>query len=114
MNTFFPGTAKPVLVQCADDLEILKVEYPLSYMLLVRKREGSSTSSFYAGCLAVTVRLRRWCNAFEAWTPSDRLVGISDLLTKVALIAIASYFLFKVGWAFLPGGAVERVMGGVR
>jgi hypothetical protein len=92
MNTFFPGSTKPVFVQYADDLQILKVEYPLSYVLLVRHREQEAASLGSLRRLldhdfpertelmnrirrrdSFAARPRSWAARFKAWTPFDRL-----------------------------------------
>jgi hypothetical protein len=57
------------------------------------------------------------------WTPTDaqlrritelifRSESVCDLCLKVVTIAIAIYLAVEIGAAFLPGGAVERVLGG--
>jgi hypothetical protein len=44
-----------------------------------------------------------------------RRVGHSaDWILKVAVILGTLYLLIRIGMAFLPGGAVERVLGGLR
>jgi hypothetical protein len=41
-----------------------------------------------------------------------RSESVCDLCLKVVTIAIAIYLAVEIGAAFLPGGAVERVLGG--
>lgn len=144
MSNFFPGTEKPVVVKFANDIEVLKVEYPLSYHLLVRCRKEQEAGKparrdDEAGSLrrlldhdfperdesydrlhqsdASVPRLRRWRCAMDAWLLSDRarLIGRRlDIALKVLVVCAALYFFIRIAWAFLPGEAVERVLGGVR
>jgi hypothetical protein len=59
------------------------------------------------------------------WTPTDRQLRRMALIffrtctaldwcIKVAVIAAALYLAIEIGLAFLPGGAVSRVLGGLR
>ena len=68
---------------------------------------------------------RGFWSRLMTWTPSvdqvDELVDrlrragrILDCTLKVAVFASALYLLLEVGMAFLPGGAVDRIFGGVR
>ncbi len=64
-----------------------------------------------------------WSHAMT-WTPTDeqprRMVRIFvrtctalDWCIKVAVVAAALYLAIEIGSAFLPGGAVSRVLGGL-
>jgi hypothetical protein len=68
-------------------------------------------------------RLRRRWAALMTFTPSDeqlrrisdrlrRVGGICDLWLKVFVILAAVYLFAEFGAAFLPGGPVERLLGG--
>ena len=132
-NLYFAGCDKPIIVQYPDNLEILRLDHPLSYKLLVRSRSDFLENEelldrmrhFKVRGRAFTTRLRTWWTAFilclrrfynsiDAWSPNARLAGICDLWLKVAVIAGAIWILGEIAWAFRPGGAVERVLGGVR
>ena len=39
---------------------------------------------------------------------------IADMILKVAVSATVVFLTIEIAWAFLPGGAVERVLGGAR
>jgi hypothetical protein len=120
MNLFFPGTAKPVIVEYADDLEILKVEYPLAYHLIMRHRAEVKTvwidgRLIYLRNNSLLARLRRWCEAFEAWIPSDRLRRIAhaiDCWVKVGIICAALYFFIEFALAFQSGNVERALRGG--
>ena len=116
MKAFISGTGKPIIIEYADDLEVLKLDFPLSYHLLMRHREGRLTSRFHASCTALSIRLRRRRDALEAWTPSDRLRRLGreiDGWLKVLVVCAALYFFIEVIRAFVRGD-VERVMGAGR
>lgn len=68
-------------------------------------------------------RLLAWYEADPIWLPNDaqierfsawlrRTGSIADRWLRVAVIAGAAYILLEVALAFLPGGAVDRVIGG--
>ena len=59
------------------------------------------------------------------WTPTEQqLRRMSARLTRwgrvcsrtldAAVVLVAIYLLVEIGRAFLPGGAVERILGGAR
>lgn len=50
-------------------------------------------------------RLREWLR---------RTTNHCDLWLKVLVVAIAMYLAIEIGWAFLPGHAVARVLRGGR
>jgi hypothetical protein len=61
----------------------------------------------------------------NSWIPSEeQILRLDDKLCrackaasgwlKLAVILAAVYFFVEIGVAFLPGGAVERVLGGGR
>jgi hypothetical protein len=101
MKKLFFGTGKNLIIESAEDLEVSMREYPLARILCVRRRTRWAC-------------LRRWAAFWEVWTPSAHLHKLCDLWTKAAVIAAALYFAVEIGAAFLPGGAVERVLGGGR
>jgi hypothetical protein len=43
-----------------------------------------------------------------------KLGRVLDLGFKAFVVCAALYFLIEFAWAFRPGGAVERVLGGIR
>jgi hypothetical protein len=134
MNTFFPGSTKPVFVQYADDLQILKVEYPLSYVLLVRHREQEAASlgslrrlldHDFPERTELMNRIRRWWFLVTTFTPSDdqlrraaawllRAFQICDIFLKVAVIAAVCFLAMEIVEAFLPGGPAHQVISGGR
>jgi hypothetical protein len=75
--------------------------------------------------VALRVTLRsRWAS-LATWTPSDeqlrraadwlvRACDICDMVLKTAVIAAVTFLAIEIGEAFLPGGAVSRVLGGVK
>jgi hypothetical protein len=69
--------------------------------------------------------MKRLLDKFGAWTPSrqeiEEIADAIDLMVRFlgdalhcAVILLVLYLALEVGTAFLPGGAVERVLGGVR
>ena len=137
MKNFFPGTAKPVIVSYPDDLEILKQDYPLSYRLMVlhRRQEASSLRRLLEhdfperGELTQRIQssrnqlsdhwyykylLQKWYIDFWRRTFLRKLARVLDLGIKAFVICAALYLLGEIAWAFRPGGAVERVLGGIR
>jgi len=75
--------------------------------------------------VAIRVTLRsRWAS-LATWTPNDeqlhcmvqaiaRTAAVLDRAIKTAVILTALYLAIEIGSAFLPGGAVGRVLGGLR
>lgn len=70
-------------------------------------------------------RPARLVSLLATWTPTDeqlrymeqlaiRVAGGFDSALKSAVILTVLYLAVEVGSAFLPGGAVSRVLGGVR
>ena len=85
--------------------------------------QGRLTASVHGSHVHVTVSLRSWWTRLLDWTPSDALLrraaglyrrtaSICDLWCTVAIVCALVYFIAVIGQAFLPGGAVERVLGG--
>lgn len=72
---------------------------------------------------SITSRLRRCLTALHSWKLTERqirrfvnfmfrLCRVADGFVKLVVIGIAIYLFIEIGVAFLPGGAVERVLGG--
>jgi hypothetical protein len=62
----------------------------------------------------IRLRLRAWWRRMLAWRPTERQATSCDRLFKAVVIGCAVYLLLEVSWAFLPGGAAWRVIGGAR
>lgn len=91
----------------------------------ISRREGTLTTRVNGSHVHVTASLRRWWSLAVNWTPTDRQIrrlgellrrttNICDFWLKALVIAAAFYFAGQVIWAFLPGHAVDRVLGGLR
>jgi hypothetical protein len=91
----------------------------------IRQDEGTVTTRVEGSHVHITVRLRTWWALAMAWMPTERQMrrldawllrtaSIADLWLRVALIACILFLAIEIGSAFLPGGAVERVLGGGR
>ena len=87
--------------------------------------EGCLTASVQGSHIHITVRLRRWWALKMAWRPTDRqmrngfrmLIRTARYLENAIRFVIVLgifYFFYEIGNAFLPGGGVERVLGGVK
>jgi hypothetical protein len=72
-----------------------------------------------------TFSLRCWWGRLMTWAPTEaqtrrvaeqlrRTASICDFWLKVAVIAAMIFMAIEVAEAFLPGGAVGRVLGGAR
>ncbi len=64
---------------------------------------------------------RLWWNRLMNWAPTEDqirrigvIAGICDFWIKAAVIGAALYLAAEIGWAFWPGHAVDRVLGGLR
>jgi hypothetical protein len=128
MKTFYPGTAKPMFLRVADELECDVRDYPLGTVVEVHQgaqHEGTLTTRVQGSHVHVTVRLRRWWSFLMNFVPSDAQLGrmdqalrrtcsICDFWVKLAVIAAALYLTVEILPAFLPGGSVDRVLGGGR
>jgi hypothetical protein len=132
VSFFFPGTAKPLIVNFADDIEIRKVEYPLAIHLLVRRRtaevpeslrrlldhdfpERDEMMSRIRQRHSLAARLRTWCEAFETWNPSERVRRIAheiDCWAKVFIVCAALYLLLEIARGFRPLSEIARGLGG--
>jgi hypothetical protein len=66
--------------------------------------------------------IRLW-ERFATWTPSDAQIrrmaqnaqrwgDIADKTLKTAVVLIAIYFAFEIGWAFRPEGPAHCIFGG--
>ena len=86
--------------------------------------QGRLTASVHGSHVRVTVSLRTWWARLMDWTPTDaqlrqiervwrRTASAASLWLNVLTICSAVYLLLVIGQAFLPGGAVERVLGGI-
>ena len=64
----------------------------------------ATAKSAWARFLAFTPS-RRQCEAFVAW------FDLSKHLLEVAALLVGLYLAIEIGSAFLPGGAVQRVLG---
>lgn len=89
----------------------------------ITQHQGRITTEVRGSHVNVTVGLRGWWVAFLNYTPSQkRLESLAEALCLFfaafkALIGIGFgltvlYLMFEVGSAFLPGGAVDRVLHG--
>jgi hypothetical protein len=89
---------------------------PASLRRLLEEEERESVAQLESR--PVAARLRTWwffwCVWLESWQPSERQMNRCDFWVKVIVIAVALYLFLEVGVAFLPGGAVDRLLGGVR
>jgi len=64
-----------------------------------------------------TARLRRIRRQIGEWVPSSRQVSAFETVEavlKAAVILCTLFLLVEIAWAFRPGGAVHRVLGGGR
>ena len=89
------------------------------------EEDSDAADYFTTGGILPDTRPRSLWSRLMTWTPSvdqvDELVDrlrragrILDCTLKIAVVASALYLLLECGMAFLPGGAVDRVLGGVR
>jgi hypothetical protein len=89
----------------------------------VIRQPGTLTTSIYGSHIHVTVRLRRWWPLVVKWaTSEDQLRRWEDYILRAGLLAYDAlvlivmlgvmYLMISIGAGFLPGGAVERVLGG--
>ncbi len=73
----------------------------------------------------IAARIRRSWSVAMNWTPNDqqlrrmakfamRTGTIFDGVLKAAVVLAVIYLAIEIGSAFLPGGAVSRVLGGLR
>lgn len=113
---------------CPDSLRrLLDMDFPEREEIAQRiaRREGTLTTSVRGSHVSVTVRLRRRWAMMLRWTPTGeqlRRIGAwfecigkaAEDTLKVAVILVGIYLLIEIGAAFLPGGSVERVLGGLR
>ncbi|MDR3797986.1 MAG: hypothetical protein P4K93_07525 [Terracidiphilus sp.] len=74
---------------------------------------------------SIVARIRAAWSKAMTWTPTDRQLRrigaaiecsgrMADVALKAFAILAAIYFSIEIGMAFLPGGAVSRVLGGLR
>jgi hypothetical protein len=70
-------------------------------------------------------RIRAAWSRAMAWTPSEqqmhsmvqaigKTAAVLDCAIKTAVVLVVLYLAIEIGSAFLPGGAVSRVLGGLR
>jgi hypothetical protein len=84
----------------------------------IRQRQGAIQTWVHGSHVQITVRLRRrWARAV-AKLPTDadllHACAVCDFWLKFAVIAGVIYLAVEVVVAFLPGGSIERVLGGVK
>jgi hypothetical protein len=90
-----------------------------------RHAQGRLTASVHGSHVHVTVSLRRWWQAWMNLIPTDEqfcdaaewLVGKlanGRKLLGLGAVVMFIYLAIEIGSAFLPSGAVERVLGGGR
>lgn len=112
MKSYFFGNEKPVVIKSADDVQVTIRDYPLGKVVFVSR-------------LSALSRLRATWAALMAWTPTDLQLrqleaiahdtsAIAGGALKIAVGLTVIYLAAEVGTAFLPGGPVERILGGVR
>lgn len=83
------------------------------------------SSDDYPATLRVAERIRATWSQAVTWTPSEqqmhrlvrsivRTAAVFDYAIKAAVVLVVLYLAIEIGSAFLPGGAVGRVLGGLR
>jgi hypothetical protein len=87
----------------------------------IRQREGTLMTTVDGNRISITVKLRKSWALVTSWTPTPRQIerllraaSITDLWLRVAVLVGVAWILLEVAIAFLPGGAVDRVLGGGR
>jgi hypothetical protein len=114
VKPLFLGNTKPVIVQASDDIELLQVDYPSSTIVTARPRSHWKRAVYRHITHPLVIfdsdgKFIRYAINWHAWV----FVG-ADVALKGAVIAAVFYIAAEVGVAFLPGGAVSRVLGGLR
>jgi hypothetical protein len=97
MTHAFDSTGKVVAIQMEEGVETF-----------VRKHSIAQLKTALATFVPTEQQLRR----AAAWL--IHACDIADTILKVAVIATVVFLAIEIAWAFLPGGAVERVLGGAR
>lgn len=111
MKTTYLGSSQTVIIKSADNVEVTIHEYPLAKIVEVTARRWAT--------------LKRLKAALVNYAPSDeqlrrvayRLIRWGSICSRTlnaAVILGAIYLLVEIGRSFLPGGAVARILGGVR
>ena len=91
----------------------------------IAQPQGTLTTAVRGSHIHITVCLRRWWSLLMSFSPTDaqlhdaelmfrRAAKIADFWLKVAVIVAMLCIGTEIAMAFLPGGAVDRAIGGGR
>jgi hypothetical protein len=111
MNSIFDPTQ-----ECASLRRLLEHDYPEEPGRVERIKRSARLllTAAHRRLAGIAARLRRWEAFWDNWEPSPHLASRWDFTAKLGFILAVILLFLEVGVAFLPHGAVWRVLGGGR